>query len=460
MSSLFRRGSLGGRLLSGTLIWVLLTLALAWWGLSALFSAHLHRQFEAELANHLNQLAAQLAFDADGSPTIKTTMSDPRFVRPRSGLYWQVDPIPDEHNTATPGVLRSRSLWDEVLRVPVDALADGELHVHSLLTAEGDRLRMVERVVIPADVPDMTFRLIVAAKEGFISEPVAQVRLMLALSLGVLLLGLLGAVVLQLRFALKPLSRLKNELDALRKGSVSTLSDTYPEEIQPLVSAFNKILDRNSDIVQRARTQAGNLAHAVKTPLTVMANAAECEDSPFALMVREQLGSARAQIDHHLARARAAAAVQLPGQQTRVEPVVDSLLRVMQKVHVDRQLNISALALKQRFLFRGEKQDLMEMLGNLVDNACKWAKHTVQVSVAGHDETLTVVVDDDGPGLPPERREQALMRGIRLDERPVGSGLGLAIVRELAQLYGGDVMLSESPLGGLRVSLSLPAVVT
>ena len=457
---LLQRRSLGQRLLLGTLVWVLVTLGFTWWGLSALFSAHVMRQFEAELTTHLNQLAANLVFDEHRDVRLGAPMSDPRFVRPGSGLYWQVDTVAASGAAIVRGVSRSRSLWDEVLQVvanPADAAADGELHVHRLAGQLGG-VRVVERVVLPVDLPDDAYRLIVAADERFVAEAVQRFRTLLGGALGVLSLGLVGAVIVQLRLALRPLARLRADLEDVHKGSAVALHGAYPDEVAPLVEAFNKVLARNAEIVQRARTQAGNLAHAVKTPLAVMANAADNESTPFAGLVREQTAAARAHIDHHLARARAAAAVQVPGMQTAVLPALEALVRVMRRVHVERDLVIALGRIDPQALFRGEEQDLLEMLGNLLDNACKWAQARVELGAFVRGDMLLIVVDDDGPGLPEDKREQAFARGVRLDERPAGSGLGLAIVRELAQLYGGDLELAASPLGGLRAALRLPAV--
>jgi len=213
--------------------------------------------------------------------------------------------------------------------------------------------------------------------------------------------------------------------------------------------------------VERARTHAGNLAHAVKTPLAGLANAAEqaADDAAaatLARLVREQVGLARTQVEHHLARARAAAAVGVPGQRTPLRPVIEGLLRLMGKVHAARALQFELSACDPQLAFRGEAQDLHEMLGNLIDNASKWAARQVRVQVDVHGSELIVRIDDDGPGLRAEAREAVFARGVRADERTPGSGLGLSIVRELAQLYGGGVALLASPLGGLRAELRLP----
>lgn len=450
-------GSLRLRLLAGTLVWVALTVVVAGWGLGRLFNEHVERQFNAELGTHLEQLAAQLTLDVDDRPALRGALSDPRFARPYSGLYWQIDGIDPDRR----GALRSRSLWDGVLVVPGDRPADGERHVHQAEGPDGARLQLVEQALHPAERPELRLRLIVAANAALIDEPVARFNRLLVLALGLLAGGLAVAALVQVRVGLRPLARLRDGLAAVRDGRAGAIQGRFPAEVQPLVDEFNAVLVRNAEVVERARTHAGNLAHAVKTPLAVLANAAEqaADDAAaatLARLVREQVGLARTQVEHHLARARAAAAVGVPGQRTPLRPVIEGLLRLMGKVHAARALQFELSACDPQLAFRGEAQDLHEMLGNLIDNASKWAARQVRVQVDVHGNELIVRIDDDGPGLRAEAREAVFARGVRADERTPGSGLGLSIVRELAQLYGGGVALLASPLGGLRAELRLP----
>ena len=217
------------------------------------------------------------------------------------------------------------------------------------------------------------------------------------------------------------------------------------------------MLLHNARIVDHARTQAGNLAHAVKTPLTILANAAARPTAQLPQLVTEQVAMARRQVDYHLARARAAAATRIPGVRSAVRPLLESLLRVMEHLYRDKAITATLHEETPEAEFRGEKQDLQEMLGNVLDNAWKWAASRVVITVAGDAGRLTIVVDDDGPGLAPEQRRAVLARGVRADEQVPGSGLGLAIVSDLARLYDGAIELDAAPLGGLRVRLTLPA---
>lgn len=452
------RGSLQARLLAGTLIWILLAVLVSGWGLSSLFSQHVTQQFHAELGMHLDQLAANLVVDEEGGAHLRAPLSDPRLMRPYSGLYWQVDRIASEDTVAAVGILRSRSLWDAVLAVPADTLIDGELHAHRVRGPNGEPLRMIEQVLRPAELPDQSLRLIVAGSEELVTVPVERFNGLLALALGALSLGLAGASILQVWTAWKPMAGLREGLRRVRDGTNPAIDGRFPSEIQPLVDEFNGVLARNAEIVVRARTQAGNLAHALKTPLAVLANAAATEEGALAHRVSEQVAVAQTQIDHHLARARAAAAVQIPGQRTLVRPVLEGLLRVMQRVHAGRDLEIEIETCPGDLAFLGEEQDLQEMLGNLVDNGCKWATHRIAVRASVTDGELHLTVDDDGPGIEASVRESVLGRGVRIDEQRPGAGLGLAIVHDLAQLYGGAVELDAGPAGGLRASLRLPAV--
>jgi len=453
------RGSLRLRLLLGTLIWIVVTIIIAGWALGGLFRQHVAVQFHAELNTHLDQLAAHLVIDPDGQPSLSVAQSDPRFSKPYSGLYWQIDRVGAPGNS-TLGLLRSRSQWDGVLKVPADSPSDGEVHLHRVSGLGKSMLGVVERVVIiegPVENSRGRFRLVVAADEQRMVEPVERFNGMLWLALGLLGAGLGVVVVIQVLIALAPLRRLHSALGAVRSGDSHQLQGNFPLEVQPLVEEFNTVLAQNAEVVERARTQAGNLAHALKTPLSVIANEVDGISGEMAQRVSTQVEEARRQIDYHLARSRAAASVRVPGARTPVVPVLDGLIRVMQRVHAERNLELVVLPGSADLIFRGEEQDLQEMLGNLLDNACKWAARRVRVEVLRTGAELTIRLDDDGRGIEAAERERVLNRGERADEQVPGSGLGLAIVDDLARLYDGRVELTDSPLGGLRAVLVLPA---
>ena len=456
--------SLRFRLLAATLTALAIALVLAGLLLSSLFRDHVMRQFSQTLTAQLDQVTARLEFDAAGQPQIDPqTLSDPRWSRPYSGLYWQVDGAGQSQQR---GALRSRSLWDAALSLPSDVLADGVVHVHEG-TGPGDaRLLLVERTITRDELRATPWRLIVAGDLQETVSAVARFNGVLAASMVALLVLLCAAAMAQVAIGLAPLRALQSRLTQVRAGTAQRLEGSFPQEVQPLIDDFNAVLDRNAEVVARARHQAGNLAHAIKTPLAAMSQAAAVAlqrpqaSADLATLVADQVGVARRHVDWHLARARAAAAQGLPGARVMLQPVVSGLLRVMERVHANRRLGLQGAPMAAELAFAGEVQDLQEILGNLLDNACKWARHEIRVSAAPIESAggarLRIVIDDDGPGIEPDRRQKVMARGARLDESMPGSGLGLAIVNELVGLYGGSVRLESSPMGGLRVEVELP----
>jgi signal transduction histidine kinase len=482
------RHSLRWRLLAATLVALLIALLLAGGLLAGLFRDHVLRQFGTALTAQLDQVTARLDVDAAGQPRLDPAgLSDPRWSRPYGGLYWQVDRVSTQGAPGSQrglrgqrGVLRSRSLWDSELQAPADAIADGTVHLHEVAGPGGARLLLAERSVrdgsaepsapTPADAAPAhgrpVWRLMVAADLAETEQAITRFNGTLAGSLAVLLGLLCAAAVAQVAVGLAPLRSLQRALAAVHAGQSPRLVGRFPSEVQPLIDDFNAVLDLHAQRVARARTQAGDLAHAVKTPLAVLAQAATAAQTQAATaaelpaLVAQQVELARRQVDRHLARARAAASPGLPGSHCAVAPLLHGLLRVMDRVHAGRHLDLDGGEIDPGLAFAGDAQDLQEMLGNLLDNACKWARTGVALraslepGLAG--TRLRLQVDDDGPGIPPERRAEVMARGARLDESVPGSGLGLAIVQELAQLYGGQLTLASSPSGGLRVTLELP----
>lgn len=452
-----RVASLRWRLLAATLAAVAVALSLAGVLLQGLFRDHVMRQAEADLLRQLDLLTARLVVDATDRPRVDAAaLADPRWQQPYGGLYWQVD-----RQTPAPasGVLRSRSLWEDTLALPQDEPAQGEVHRHTLPGPQGSELRVLERTV-RVGAADSAWRLGVAADLTETDAAVARFRGQLIISLAVLLVLLGLAAWAQVAVGLRPLRDLRAALAALRDGRAHRLPSGLPAEVQPLVDDFNRVLARQEGHLNRARTQAGNLAHALKTPLAVLDQLATQAKPPtdWRAQVREQVALARRHVDWQLAQARASAAGQRRGHRTEVEPTGNALLRVMDKVHAQRHLDLGAHWPREPLVFAGEEPDLQELLGNLLDNACQWAQSSVAlIGQRLPNDRLVLCVDDDGPGIAPEAREQALARGGRLDERTPGSGLGLAIAQDLARRYEGSLALEESPLGGLRVRVELPA---
>jgi signal transduction histidine kinase len=268
---------------------------------------------------------------------------------------------------------------------------------------------------------------------------------------------LFGAVVVRLAFV--PFDTMRRRLLDVRRGVERQLRGPYPSEIQPLVDDLNSLLAHNDLVVKRAIGKAGDLAHGLKTPLAVLSNEAErlerCGQAELAAVIDQQVSLMRRQVEYHLAHARAAASGAQSGVRTSIVESVEGLSRTLRRLHADRGVTIE-MNVSPNHAFRGQREDLDEMLGNILDNACKWAKARVSVASAAQSDRILITVDDDGPGISESLREAVLQRGVRADEAAPGSGLGLAIVRDLAAVYGGSISLEESPMGGLRARLCLP----
>jgi len=463
-----RTNSLATRLFLSATAWVVLILIITGIALSSVYKRSVERAFDRRLNFYLRTLIAEAAQPDD--PSDKNDKSDrsiqslgePLFELPLSGWYWRMDRVDGIKSE----LRASRSLWDATLPKLEDMNIDLDqsgVRLGYVTGPENQHLRMVER---PVDLgTDGKFLASVAGDATEIDEETWTFNTYLAGTFAALTVGLLLTTIFQVRFGLAPLKRISNSLAAIRSGHAERLEGTFPVEIAPLARETNALLDANRAIVERSRTHVGNLAHAIKTPLSVIVNeAAASKDDPFSAKVLEQADIMRDQVAHHLERARIAARVQTIGTVTEVSPVIEALARTMEKIHRDRDIMIDVEAVTGA-KFRGEKQDLEEMTGNLVDNACKWADQRVFIEVlvemtpgGALDPTLRIIVDDDGPGLSPAQRSQVARRGQRLDETKPGSGLGLSIVTDLAALYGGSLQLSAAPIGGLRAELILPGV--
>ena len=456
-----RLNSLALRLFFSATTWIAVILLVTGVVLSSLYRAAVERAFDRRLGVYLRSLVADVATPEENAGKFPQSIGEPLFDLPLSGWYWQVTRL----DAPTPDVRSSRSLWDAALPQLIDpssSTTPGGARVGYVVGPEGQELRIVERSVDLGE--EGRFLVAVAGDAAEIEEEIRGFDGALVVTFGILAVVLLLTTTFQVRFGLAPLKRISESLAAIRGGSAERLEGAFPVEIAPLARETNALLDANREIVTRARTHVGNLAHALKTPISVMLNEAAAHGAePFALKVREQTEIMRDQIARHLERARLAARVAVIGTVTDVRKVVTALARTMEKIHHHRNLAIDVDA-PEGVRFRGEQQDLEEMVGNLVDNACKWAQSRVAIEVLSQgpdpsDERriVHILVDDDGPGLSPQQREQVARRGRRLDETKPGSGLGLSIVVELASLYGGGLTLGTAPIGGLRAELLLPA---
>ncbi len=426
--------------------------------LSSLYRDAVERAFDGRLQVYLRTLVADLANPETPDDKLYDAVTEPLFDLPLSGWYWQVTRL----DSAKPEVRASRSLWDGGLPKLPKSETSPALSVRAgyVTGPEDQKVRLVERNIDLGD--EGTFMVAVAGDAAEIEDDVRSFNRALIVTFIALALVLLLTTMLQVRFGLAPLKRISLQLAAIRSGQAERLDGRFPVEIAPLAREANALLDANREIVERARTHVGNLAHALKTPLSVIMNEASARaEDPLSHKVREQTDIMRDQIARHLERARMAARLTVVGTVTDVAPVVQSIARSMEKINRAKDLRLRVDA-PDDAQFHGERQDLEEMVGNLVDNACKWAQSRVAIEVLKErteDERrmIRIIVDDDGPGLTPAEREQVARRGRRLDETKPGSGLGLSIVVELAALYGGSFTLGTAPLGGLRAELVLPA---
>jgi signal transduction histidine kinase len=450
--------SLAARLFISATILVVVILFVTGIALSSLYQQAVERSFDRRLNLYLRTLIAEIAPPEDADDKGQPALGEPLFELPLSGWYWQVVRIDGgkRADPAKPDERASRSLWDRKLPKLEEqgiALSATGVRIGYVAGPEDQQLRVVERLVDFGS--DGRFIVTIAGDATEIFEETRTFDFYLSATFVALTFGLLLSTLFQVRFGLAPLKRITTGLLAIRSGTAERLDGDFPVEIAPLARETNALLDANREIVERARTHVGNLAHAEATAHG---------NEPFAAKVLEQASIMRDQVGHHLERARIAARLTTVTTLTEIAPVIDGLHRTMEKIHRDRDIEIE-VKIAEPLKFRGEKQDLEEMVGNLVDNACKWAQSQVQVEVRAERTTaddpmpmVRIIVDDDGRGLTAEEQAKVARRGQRLDETKPGSGLGLSIVTDLARLYRGNLTLGAAPIGGLRAELVLPAI--
>ncbi len=438
--------SLRARLVVGAAIWTAISVAAAGFFIYGLFYNYTYELVDDELNEHLNELVSLLEIMPDGTPKLSRPISDPRFNDAKSGFSWQIS-----RNGQV--LLKSASIAKEAIPVPNDALNGGEIRK---LTLSGPRGPLIafEQSLLPTPL-----RLQIQTEAAVVDRLLPRFRTPLTFSMLLLSLASIAAAVLQVAFGLRPLRRLKHALKAVESGKAEKLPEGFPVEIQPLVDDLNNLLSVNAEMILRARTQAGNLAHALKTPLAVMTNEGyrleSLGESKSASLILQQSRRMQQQIDYQIARARAAASHQVPGVIAPVAPALDRIISAMNRLYCEKNLVID-VSVGEGCVTACDHVDLNEMLANLIDNACKWATAGVRIRATADAKKVIIRIEDDGPGVPPESMETVFRIGERLDDSVPGSGLGLPIVRDLAQLYGGEIQLTRSEIGGLAAVLVLP----
>ena len=459
--------SLAGRLVVAAILWSAATLLVAGIILTSLYRQTVVSAFDERLSVYLRTLVGVLASqNPEGELTDPGNLGEPRFELLYSGWYWQV-----RAGKGGPVILASKSLFGDEL----DAARASDVHegadgatAGALDGPTGQSLRVLSRTITFAD--GRAFDILVGGDAGEVAAEIAAFGTSVVLTLAALGFGLVAATLVQIRWGLRPLDRVRQALADLGSGKQARISGSFPAEIAPLVRELNALLQSNQEVIDRARTQVGNLAHALKTPLSVILNEARTSKEPLAGKVAEQATLMHRQVGHYLDRARIAAKLNVIGASIEVAPVVARLTRAMQRIYGDRGIAITA-DVPAEARFRGEQQDLEEIVGNLADNACKWGRRQVTITAdyappkgersAGNLDAdagrLVIRIDDDGPGLTEAEIVEAVARGKRLDETQPGSGLGLSIVTDLVSLYRGETHFSRSSAGGLRVAVTLPA---
>jgi signal transduction histidine kinase len=456
------RSTLAGRLIGVAAIWSALVLVITGLGLSALFRGSTEAAFDRELSISLDALASTIDVDASGTLMVPRPPPDPRFTRPLSGRYWRVVEVGGPSELRGVGV-RSRSLWDQPFTPPAALLADTLAAPGQTRTATQKRgkedLRLAGRIVaLPGYKPPIL--LLVAADRAEVFQAARRFDLALSAGLVTLALGLFAAIFLQVRLGLEPVRRMGRHLSEIRKGLRDRLDDDAPLELAPLAGELNALLTHNQAVVERARTQVGNLAHALKTPISVVLTESRTQAGPYAQLIIRQTETMARQVEHYLKRASASARAESLGARAPVAPVIDDVVRTLSRLFKADGVKIIAMA-SPDLIFRGERADLEELIGNLAENACKYGGGLVEIEASfGKGGQLEITIDDDGEGLNDDEAVSALKRGARLDETLPGSGLGLSICDELARAYGGTLHLERSPLAGLRARLSLPLAET
>ncbi len=441
------RRSLQRRMVLIAAVWITMLLGVGGLALVQVLDETLTASFDEQLANNLNAMINAAELDEVGDVRLLRPLGDQRFAEPYSGLYWQVSggghaPFP------------SRSLWDRQLALPPGNQDCRTPCKFESTQFPSETLRVFARSVrLPGAAQPFLFQVAQSSRD--LDRQKARTRTVVGWSLGVLGIGLIVMVGIQSIYGLAPLRRVSKAIAAIRSGEARRVEAQFPVEVEPLVAEINELLAHGEAQSEAARRHAGNLAHALKTPMSVLIGEARGRDDPLARTIEAQVQVMRRHVDHQLARARAAGRRAASTARTPVWPSLEAIARTVGRIHQGKVL--IDLAGDREASFRGEQQDLEEMLGNLIDNAALHGGGRVFITVEADADQVRVLVEDDGKGIAPDQRSRLFERGERLDTDKPGTGLGLAIVKDVAELYGGSVALDSSEdLGGLLVTLTLP----
>jgi signal transduction histidine kinase len=446
--------SLRLRLMVGGIVAILIALTVAGAGLVFLFERHVIRTIGDDLNIYLNQLIAGIDVDAQARLVLTRPPVDPRFSEPLSGLYWQIG---DNRGQ----MLRSRSLWDTVLTLARDNPAPGEIHRHVMAGPSGSRVLAAERVVtLTAAGQRVPVRIVVAADLGRVANAAAGFSRDLALALGLLGLTLAVATIIQVGLGLQPLAALRRGVADIRAGRVRNLAPAAPVEVQPLVEEINALVDAQEQEIERSRGRAADLAHGLKTPLAALSGDTkrlrESGQEAIARDIESVADAMSRHVDRELARARARGFIRRRSDlATELAPLVRSLIGTLARAPTGSRVSFEQ-QIVEGLSIPMDRTDLAEVLGNILDNAAQHAATQVCITATTKPSGPSIIVEDDGPGVPPDTYSRVMERGMRLDEREGSSaGLGLAIVQDVLEAYGWQIALSASDrLGGLKVTIA------
>ncbi|MBT0039710.1 GHKL domain-containing protein [Vibrio alginolyticus] len=432
-----KRLSIKSRLVLAAIVWLTAMILAAGVTIPTQVYNYMVDDTRSQLSIFMDEVAAQLEVDNTGHLSLAAQLSDPRFNRPYSGLYWSA--------STEASLERSRSLWDKKIEYKgLDKDAYG---------ARGEKLITLEKALYLPDY-DGSIHIIIGIDEEPIKNTLQTLIGQLWLILGLLFAGVLTVILLQIAWSLSPLTKLQKELAELKSGNKKSLEETYPKEISPLIFDLNALLFHYQELLERARNHAGNLSHALKTPLSVLKNEVQTLEPEAQSRLRAPINQIQDHIDYHLGRARTAGSMNILSVKSNPADRVDAISMAFDKVYASRSITLIN-ELDSELNVAVEQADLDEMLGNLLENGYKWANSMIRVHSSQDKENIHIIIEDDGPGIPKEKLSQVIKRGVRLDETTPGSGLGLNIVSEMAHSYRGQLTLDTSALGGLKASLVL-----
>ncbi|RWC51054.1 ATP-binding protein [Mesorhizobium sp.] len=448
--------SLTFRVIAFSTVWAIVTLVVIFTLITTLYRQASERGFDSLLSAHLFNLIGSIGISDSGALTGAPDLGDLRFSEPNSGWYWSVEPASegvhgDLHSSSMTTTIPSPSVAD----VPFNASFQRSYPAEGI---DGEQLEVFESEFV-LDAKNRAARFRVMGNQSELEQEIATFQRRLLTYLSLFGVGMIAINAIAILLGLQPLRRVRNALAMVREGTAQRLDGRFPAEIEPLANETNALIENNRRIVERSRTQVGNLAHSLKTPLAVLLNEGRALGGAKGQLIAEQAASMQKQVEHYLQRARVAAQRDSVVYRTPVAPLVQRMVRVLQKLNPQTNLSLSLPATE--IVFAGEREDLEELLGNLLENAMKWAKSSVLVSVVpltGKDDPaglFEIGIEDDGPGIPEDKAREALKRGRRLDETKPGTGLGLAIVADLVNEYGGVLALERSGMGGLKAVVRL-----